>query len=164
MPRECRSIPQISFWGMPFPQMLKCTKLFPLWLHTRPSWGSLQCFPRLPSWIYGSLLLGKEGEKERERRAKEGERLGERRGGKVDFRAFSHFQICHNTTARDQDETETFACLSKMRQIDTSIPRIRRDVHVVEKRQRLRPWSKLLLVVEELVSVSSFFRHLSQCF
>ena len=83
VPRECRSIPQISFWGMLFPQMLKCTKLFPLWLHTRPSWGSLQCFPRLPSWIYGSLLLGKEGEKERERRAKEGERLEERRGGEV---------------------------------------------------------------------------------
>jgi len=34
---------------------------FRLGLRPRPRWGSLQCSLRPPSWIYGALLLRKEG-------------------------------------------------------------------------------------------------------
>jgi len=53
-----------------------------LGLCPRPRWGSLQRFPRPPSWILGGLLLreGREGkERRREGRGKGGE--GEKRGG-----------------------------------------------------------------------------------
>jgi len=51
---------------------------FRLGLRPRPRWGSLQRFPRPPSWIWGPTS------KEREREGRGGEggegRVGERRG------------------------------------------------------------------------------------